>query len=414
VAALVPRFHATQMRLDDERSAAVPTSISNELPSWVGDLVPCSEIAELLIAPNDGSGRPYVFYALGNGAKLLTPKQGAARRAGFTIYNPQMLTGLAAKCMMSLGLWPGQTIGVRTERLDELRETLASRTGNPDIELAFQFGATGIYSKTVVLVMDSVGNALAYAKLAAGAAAQEAVRHEAAVLDQLSANADLRGRVPCSLGDLEWRGYSLLVMSPGPVRRAPLAFGAVHRSFLACLRQATRTPAIFTESPMWHEMIKLHAAWSSRLSSTWCERYDWALGELERRLGETRLDLALAHRDFAPWNTRLNSDGSVFVFDWEFAKAGSTPGWDFFNFHIAMGAARARPLDADSVAELLAAARREGIAPAEDLLLACLTDMALFQHDAMLREGAGKEENHRLLGSAGQGIDTLRRLRLRR
>ena len=379
--------------------------MSNQSPAWVLGLVPRSEIAELLLAPDDRSGRPYALYTLRTGAKLLTPKKGAARRAGLAIYNPQMVTGLAAKGLMWTGIWPGQAVGLRSEPLEELRRVLADCIGNSSIELGFQFGATGIYSKTTVLVIDSAGTPLAYAKLASIVPAQEALRREAAVLDRLSSDAGLRGRVPALLGELEWSGFPMLVTSPGPVRRAPLVFGAAHRTFLACLRGSTRTSAVLAESPMWHEMNSLYAAWNKRLSSAWSGRYNWALSELERRLGRARLDLTLAHRDFVPWNTRLNSDGTLFVFDWEFSRDGSTPGWDFFYFHVALRAARGRVLDNDSVSELLAAARREGIETGEDFLLACLTDMALFHHDAVLREG---KENHRLLAIAAQGIDTLR------
>lgn len=198
----------------------------------------------------------------------------------------------------------------------------------------------------------------------------------------------------------------MLLISPGPARRAPRVFGAMHRDFLARLRDATCTPGVLAESPMWHAMMHLLSAWGGRLSSAWRGRYDWAFIQLERRLGHTRLDLARAHHDFAPWNTRVNSDGTLFVFDWEFSREGWTPAWDFFHFHASWWAARARALDGDAITDLVAAARREGFDPGDDLLLAYLTDVALFHHDAIFREG---KEYHRILEMAGQGIDVLRK-----
>ena len=303
-------------------------------------------------------------------------------------------------------LWPGRMVALRPEPLDELRTILADHLGVRQIECAFQFGASGIYNKTVILVMDPAGRSLAYAKLATLAIAQEAVRHETSVLKRLSTAVALRSQVPCLLGAAEWRGFPLLLISPGPARRAPQVFGAMHRDFLARLRDATCTPGAFTESPMWHAMMRLVNTWSSRLSPEWRNRYDWAFIELERRLGSVRLDLAFAHHDFAPWNTRVNADGTLFVFDWEFSRDGWIPAWDFFHFHVTWWAARARALDGDAVTNLVAAARREGIEPADDLLLGYLTDVALFHHDAMLREG---REHHRVLELAAQGIDVLRK-----
>jgi hypothetical protein len=369
-----------------------------------------SAIAELLLDSDKRAGGGHASFVLPSGAMLVIPRAGATRRGGLALYNPQRATGLAAKALMWTSLWPGKATKVLAGPLDELRRIFADLLGEPCVQCAFLFGATGIYSKTVIVAMDHAGRPLAYGKLATLPAAQEAVRHEASTLNRLSAVASLRGRIPRSLGQTYWRGFPLLVISAGPPARAPKRFGAMHRAVLASLRDATRTPGTLLESVMWHAMMRLLARWRSRLTPVWCDRYDWALGELERRLGPVRLDLALAHRDFVCWNTRMNSNGSLFVFDWEFSRQGSTPGWDFFHFHVALWAVLARPLDRDSIAELISTAQSEGIESADDLLLAYLTDIALFHHDAVLSEGGTA---HRELGIAAQGIDVLRALKSR-
>jgi hypothetical protein len=374
--------------------------------AWTLALVPRSEVAEQLAAPHGHPGRPFLKYALRNGAIILIPSQGPARSGGLALYNPQMVAGLAAKGLMWSRLWAGQAVHLRAEPLEQLRESLAGCLGQSDIELAFQFGATGIYSKTTILVMNSAGWPLAYARLAATTLAQEALLCEAATIERLSRDAGLNGRVPDFLGRFEWKGFPVIVISAGPTRRAPSVFGAAHADFLRRLKEATPAPIALAASGAWRTMTERRKAWDSRLSPEWRDRYDWTLGEMEAKLGSASLDLAMGHRDFVPWNTRLNSDGTLFVFDWEFSTPESTPGWDLFHFHVALWAARGRMLDAEGLSELLAAAQRGGIEPAEGCLLAYLTDMALFHHDAMLREG---REHHRLLTSAARGIDTLRR-----
>ena len=123
-----------------------------------------SAIADLLLAAGGHAGRRHMSFELPNGAMLVVPKQGTGRRAGLALYNPQRATGLAAKGLLWTGLWPGRTVEVLAGPLDELRNTLAVALGEPHVECAFQFGSTGIYSKTVILVMDRAGRPLAYAK----------------------------------------------------------------------------------------------------------------------------------------------------------------------------------------------------------------------------------------------------------
>jgi hypothetical protein len=369
-----------------------------------------SGIAELLFEKGNRTGDGYASFTLPSGVMLVIPRRGFGRRGGLALYNPQRAIGHAAKALMRTGLWPGENTNAPAAPLDELRGILSDLIGETCAQWAFQFGATGIYSKAVILAMDRAGRPLAYGKLAALPAAQQAVLHEASVLNRLSAVTSLHGRIPRVLGQSRWRGFPLLALSAGPSAPAPKVFGAAHREFVASLKDATRSRGTLLESLMWHDMGRLLATWRGRLTPAWCDRYDWALDELERRLGPVRLDLALAHRDFVCWNTRMNSDGSLFVFDWEFSRQGSMPGWDFFHFHVAPWAMLSRPFDRDGAAKLISAAQREGIEPADDLLLAYLTDIALFHHNAVLSEG-GME--HREFGIATQGIDLLRALKSR-
>jgi hypothetical protein len=367
-----------------------------------------STIADLLFASDKGPSHPHASFILPSGAKIVTATGGALRRGGLALYNPQRAPGLAAKGLMWMGLFPGPQVDVRAEPLDELRKVFGDLLGEPRVECAFQFGSTGIYSKTVILVMNPAGRPLAYAKVATLETAKEALQHEASVLNRFSTVAALQGRIPRVLGTPNWRGLSVLVISAGPTRRSPRAFGATHLDFLTRLSNATRVRGLLLDSPMWSMMTRLLAKWSGHISPKWHDRYDWALVQLERQLGQAQIDLIFAHHDFTPWNTRIDPDGNLFVFDWEFSRESSTPAWDFFHFHLASWAAFARPIDRYKIAQLLADAQRKWVEPAENLFLAYLVDVALFHHDAMFREG---KQDHRILHAAAKTIDVLRVLR---
>jgi hypothetical protein len=363
-----------------------------------------SAIAGLLLDRNGRNAR-HVSFDLPSGAMLVLPKSGRARRGALAIYNPQRVTGFAAKALMASGFWRGRETSVTPGPLEELQAILAAVIGDAHAQCGFYFGATGIYSKTVILVMDRSGRPLAYGKLADLPAARESVRHESSTLDRLANASGLRGRIPRVVGNTRWRDFPLLVLSAGPSARAPRSYGTMQREFLTNLTNATRETGTLLDSPTWQDMTERLYRWRERLTPAWRDRYDWGMAELERRLGSARLELALAHRDFVCWNTRRNADGTLFVFDWEFSRSGSMPGRDFFHFHVALWAVLGRPLNRDAVDALISAAKREALAPAVDLLLAYLLDVALFQHDAAF--GAG-EDGHPMLNILAQGIDVLR------
>lgn len=366
-----------------------------------------SGVADLLLCELGGVDAPHAVFTLPSGTKLVIPHKGPLRRSALALYKPYRMTGLAAKSLIWTGLWPGELVGVRRDALQTLRDLLARCLGKQHVECAFQFGATGIYSKTVILVMDSAGNALAYAKLAAGQIAQNALTYENSILRKFAAVSELRDRVPRMLAQTEWQGFPLSVISAGPPHLGPRSFNKMHLEYLARIKAATMTTCLFTDSPMWCRMQQWLCHWRNFLSADWQERYDWAFGELQTRLGQKRIELSLAHHDFVPWNIRQHRDGSLFVFDWEFSKEGSTPGWDMFHFHLAPQVAFNRNLDHNAIQGLIAAATRYGMEPAEDLLLAYLTDVALFHHDAVLNLS---NDQHRFLTSVAQGIDVMRTL----
>lgn len=109
-----------------------------------------SPVADALLVSDGRLGRKYVSFQLPSGAFLVIPKQRVLRRGGLAIYNPLRMTGIAAKSLMWAVCWFGRSIGVLTELLDELQSILADRLGERHVECAFQFGSTGIYSKTVL------------------------------------------------------------------------------------------------------------------------------------------------------------------------------------------------------------------------------------------------------------------------
>ena len=49
------------------------------------------------------------------------------------------------------------------------------------------------------------------------------------------------------------------------------------------------------------------------------------------------------HGDFVPWNTFVQSDGELFVFDWELAEFDQPIIWDVMHFHARAAVMRGKP-----------------------------------------------------------------------
>ena len=60
---------------------------------------------------------------------------------------------------------------------------------------------------------------------------------------------------------------------------------------------------------------------------------DESLRRAQNHLSGSTVRCGIMHGDFAPWNTRLNDKGQLFVFDWESALWEAPMSWDIFHFH---------------------------------------------------------------------------------
>jgi len=230
------------------------------------------------------------------------------------------------------------------------------------------------------------GEVLAYAKLASRPLAVSSLDNERRILEKLATVPALRRQVPQVL---LWRYQSetaALLLTAGPDKPGPQRLTTAHQDFLRTLHEAFREQRLFSASAMWRGMKHLYVELSPSLSGEWRDRYERALALLERELGGTTVSLTLAHRDFTPWNTRQRRDGTLFVFDWEFAATGYLAGYDACHFrfmaHLLLKRRTGRIDYIDKDPDGQAKANR----------LAHLIDLGLFYHQALFAR-AGTEDD---------------------
>jgi hypothetical protein len=333
-----------------------------------------------------GPGRAYTAYPNLSRVRWLFPAEAPAiRRASVRgLSSPGSVQGRMLKKLMEMGAVRGDPASLESEPLERLERQMARLLGETEVRVAFYVGVPGAYRKVMAQVMTPDGDTLAYAKIGITPLARAAVEGEGRVLLRLFESAALRGTVPHPLGRFEWQGGAVLLMTGGPTRPGPQRLSAAHARFCEDAFLSFAQESVFELGPMWARMKDLSRRLAPDLPESLAACYDRALRRLGTELGPVPLPLSLAHRDFAPWNTRLGS-GSLFVFDWERAEEGTTPLYDVFHFwaiQAALFPRRRRPPDRGFLQDLLDKQWPEAQEYLRWLYLAYLVDMSLDYSNA--------------------------------
>jgi hypothetical protein len=346
---------------------------------------------ENVLKPNVGCiGRCYLAYPGVHKARWLLPAEPSLRRVGLNLLGSGGLKRFLGRSLVATGCFRGECIWLD---IVPLEIKLARVLREQDLRLAFYLGTPGAYRKLTAQVITTQKHVPAYAKIAEDALARASLEREYETLTRLSSIDALSERVPRALGWFNWANARVLLVTPGPGQAGPRRLMTSHAEFLHTLHQAFVEARQFETSAMWYRMVDTVQCLDSQMSGEWSRRFQRAFDKLRDTLGTVTLPLSLAHRDFAPWNTRLASNG-LFVFDWEVAADGMTPLYDVLHFHAIQAALSGRPYRAK-----LAYIRRIGGADwpgtedyFEALSLAYLTDMSLHYTEARLRLPEAGEE----------------------
>jgi hypothetical protein len=236
-----------------------------------------------------------------------------------------------------VGGLPGGKVSLDGDALGRLESELADSLAEPEVKVAFYLGVPGAYRKITAQVMTPEGESLAFAKIAASRLTRARLDDERGVLVRLSESEGLRGRVPEVLGYFDWCQSKVLLMTSGPPKPGPRDLTTAHLELCKDLFMPFAEPRTFGEGPMMTRMSEALRRIGPHLPDPLFARLDQALERLRSELGSVTLPLSLAHRDFAPWNTRVGP-GGLFVFDWDSGEEGMTPLYDIFHFRAIQSA----------------------------------------------------------------------------
>lgn len=188
----------------------------------------------------------------------------------------------------------------------------------------------GPYSKPTVGLFDDAGRPVAYAKLGRSPLTDAMVRHEAAVLRELSGR--LRSiTTPALLAEVDWYGHPVTVMAPlpGESRRLPTEPLQMADTLWEIAASGEFGDHELHESTYLHrlrERLQRGAATHPDLADLlrqWCDRLS-ASGPL--RFGRS-------HGDWVSWNLGVDG-GKVVVWDWELSVPDAPVGFDACHWYF--------------------------------------------------------------------------------
>jgi hypothetical protein len=336
----------------------------------------------------EGPGRTYAAYPNLRGVRWLLPTdRPVLRQAGIRgLYQPGSLRGRMLKRLVDTGALRGEKVRMEESTLGNLEAAMARALGEVDIRLAFYVGVPAPHQKVTAQVLTPAGKTLAYAKIATSPLAQAAVEVERRTLLRLSESESLRGKVPEVLSWFPWQEGKVLLITSGPAHAGPKKLSSVHSNFCESIFLSFAEESVFGESLMWTRMTETLLHLDTDLPDPLPAYYSRAFQRLSEELGSVLLPLSLAHRDFAPWNTRLGPEG-LFVVDWERAEERVIPLYDIFHFRAIQAALfeRGRHLpDRRFLNHLLQRLWPEGHRYLPCLYLAYLVDMSLVYSEAQI------------------------------
>lgn len=289
----------------------------------------------------EGEGRSYAVYPNLREARWLFPAgRRVALRAGIReFFRPRSLKGRVFRAAVSSGGLRGRKVSLEREPLESLERELCRILGE-EVTLCFYIGSPGAYRKSTALALDAAGKTLAFAKIANTEQTRAKIETERRTLLRLSGCLELHGRVPRVFGHFHWNGNEVLVTSGGPPWPGPDSLADEHLDFCQRLAEFSSSGVpgeVFADSPAYARLSATLGRIEAGLPGEVAGLLHRALGRLREGLGGVDVPLSMAHRDFAPWNTRIGPRG-LFVFDWDYATESAPPLYDLFHFQTIQSA----------------------------------------------------------------------------
>lgn len=301
----------------------------------------CDAIADIqslgvkvTMLPTCGAKRYAVIGAQSNARWWLIPlESGRQAASGLAMFQPLMPGAKIIKTLATflckiglMGFWARDVVYISGE-------SIVSKFFSSENLCTFAYftGTDSPHRKVTVQIMDNLGRPKGFAKITRDTQVGKLIMHEAKMLESVNGLMMQTANIPMVLFAGELAGNTLLVTDTLKTHNSHIStkFTAAHLSFIQELAQKTAEQQKINVGELVAEFRIRFNRVSSRLNKNWCHRFNRAFRALEAD-NKLQLSVCLSHGDFTPWNT-LMTNGSLYVFDWEYAEQSRPPSNDIIH-----------------------------------------------------------------------------------
>lgn len=260
--------------------------------------------------------------------RYTVPHEAAGQQACWTVFKPGLLEW-PLRAMTHLPRVFGSINCRESDAVASMREAIGMDAGLS----CCRTGAEGVWSKDTILFLDKkTAKPLFIVKAGTGEEVRRLLDNEAHWLRRLREHASLAAHIPELVAhrrdvDFCFVGQRALC---GDI---DFRLGTAQFDFLLKLQGVSAQSMQYGNS-------RLHATFTARvaglqghLSEAWSRRLNAGVKRVEEALSALAVWLVSAHKDFTPWNVRVDK-GIAKVFDWEFADEEQLPLFDALHFAL--------------------------------------------------------------------------------
>lgn len=216
--------------------------------------------------------------------------------------------------------------------------------GGKSLSYAFFTGTDSPHRKTAIQIMDTNGKIKGFAKISKQKTVKELINHESDCLEYAHSLNLKSAHVPRILMNSEISGARTLVTDTKKTRRSksPVEFTKYHKAFLTEYSVISNSGGQLTDSHFLSNIRQQFNLITDSLSGDWSNRLEAAIHEIDSKAAGMSAPMSSCHGDFTPWNTFLAGD-KLYVFDWEYARHNSSPGYDLIHFQLSLPYIKLQP-----------------------------------------------------------------------
>ncbi len=308
------------------------------MSAWADAVATLWPDAEVGTGAAPGSVREFVFLPSAERPRLLLPAglpaaaSAALRRYSHDLGARQRVTRVLTATAVRAGL-ADRALRDRlhvTGAGESVEDRLAEILGRP-VVVSVGLGSARANRKPILHVLTPRGEPLAFVKVGDTGMARDLIAGEAAALGRLAGRTFRTLRVPEVLHHGDWRGLTLLVLTPLPT--GALSLRSRRGAPVEAMRELTGEPrrVPLAESTFWKRFLDVPLEDPAQE-----KRFAGVVARVGAAYGGDEVGFGAWHGDWTPWNMAWHG-GRVQLWDWERFDDDVPAGLDLLHYRLQTG-----------------------------------------------------------------------------